>query len=309
MRGRILLVTALMVTLAAIASAGPQARVYGTVVDSAGKPIPDAVVKITGEEGLEYSKTIDVDDKGRWSALLLDATQKYRFRVEAAGYVPWEEQFKVGIGTMDNEFTFTLPTVEEQAAKQNQEIKEQPGFKEYGEGVELLKAGDTAGARAKFEAAVAAKPDLTEGWIQLTELHYKAGEYDAALTTAKKCLALDDEAPQCLAAAANSALELGLTAEHDQYMARYQELNPDDPATLFNQAVVFINNMDDESARPLLEKCLAADPDFARCLYEYGLILLRAGDMAGAKQQFEHYLEVAPDGADAATVRETLKYL
>ncbi len=309
MRGRIGSVTAVMLTLAAVAAAGPQARVFGTVVDSSGKPIGDAVVTITADEGGDYLKTIEVEDDGTWRALILDATQKYRFRVEAPGHVPWEEPFKVSVGTMDNEFTFTLPTFEEEAANQEQKLLDRPGFKEYDEGVKLLKAGDTTAAQAKFEEAVAAKPDLVEAWIQLTELHYKAGEHEAALASAKTCLTYDDEAPQCLAVAANSSLELGLTADHDQYMARYQELNPDDPATLFNQAVVYINNMDDEAARPLLEQCLAADPDFARCLYEYGLILLRAGDMAGAKQQFEHYLEVAPDGADAATVRETLKYL
>jgi Flp pilus assembly protein TadD len=92
-------------------------------------------------------------------------------------------------------------------------------------------------------------------------------------------------------------------------MARYQELNPDDPATLFNQAVEYLNAMDDEAAKPLLQKCLEVDPNFPKCLFEYGMLLLRSGDLQGAKQHLEHYLEVAPNGDDADTARETIKYL
>ncbi|MEJ2187827.1 MAG: tetratricopeptide repeat protein [Acidobacteriota bacterium] len=87
-------------------------------------------------------------------------------------------------------------------------------------------------------------------------------------------------------------------------MARYQELNPEDPAILYNEAAVFLNKMDDEGARPLLERCLAVDPSFP-----YGMLLLRTGDMEGAKKHLQKYLEVAPDGADAGTAQETLKYL
>jgi hypothetical protein len=39
------------------------------------------------------------------------------------------------------------------------------------------------------------------------------------------------------------------------------------------------------------------------------MLLLRSGDMEGAKAHLEKYLEVAPDGPDAATAQETIKYL
>ena len=73
--------------------------------------------------------------------------------------------------------------------------------------------------------------------------------------------------------------------------------------------MVFLNTMDDEGARPLLEQCLEVDPAFAKCLFEYGMLLLRTGDLEGAKAQLEKYLEVAPDGPDAAAAAETVKYL
>ena len=92
-------------------------------------------------------------------------------------------------------------------------------------------------------------------------------------------------------------------------MALYQSLNPDDPSILYNEAAVHLNKLDDDGARPLLERCLEVDPDFPLCHFEYGMLLLRTGDMDGAKSHLEKYLEVAPDGRDASTAQETIKYL
>jgi hypothetical protein len=39
------------------------------------------------------------------------------------------------------------------------------------------------------------------------------------------------------------------------------------------------------------------------------MLLLRTGDMEGAKSHLEKYLEVAPDGPDASMAQETIKYL
>ena len=130
-----------------------------------------------------------------------------------------------------------------------------------------------------------------------------------ALKSATSCLEHDAENMKCLAIAANSSKELGDVEAHHAYMARYQALNPDDPATLFNQAAEFLNALDDEHARPLLERCLAVDPAFPECLFEYAMVLLRSGDLEGAKAHLQRYLEVAPDGPDAAAARETVKYL
>jgi len=126
---------------------------------------------------------------------------------------------------------------------------------------------------------------------------------------AGRCVEEDDESIQCLAIAANASQSLGNEEAYNEYMARYQELNPEDPTILYNDAAAFLNKMDDEGARPLLERCLDADPDFPPCNFEYGMLLLRTGDMEGAKSHLEKYLEVAPDGPDAAMAQETIKYL
>jgi tetratricopeptide (TPR) repeat protein len=296
-------------TAASLALASGQARVSGTVVDTTGKAIAGATITVTCPEAPTFKKVLEAEQNGGFRLLLLDATKSYNFHVQAPGYAPYDHMIKVGVGTMDNEFTFSLQSDSEAAAAQQQAVLQQPGYKELEEGLALQRSGQLDAARDKFNEAVAAVPGLAAAWAGLADIDYRSGNHAAALKNATSCLAHDAENMKCLAIAANSSKELGDLEAHHAFMVRYQALNPDDPATLFNQAAEFLNALDDEHARPLLERCLAVDPAFPACLFEYAMVLLRSGDLEGAKAHLQHYLEVAPDGPDAAAASETVKYL
>jgi Flp pilus assembly protein TadD len=293
----------------AMVHAGAQARIEGVVRDTAGNPIAGATIHIVTDEVTGFDKVVTTDKKGIFKTLILDATRNYKFRVEAEGFQPEERPFKVSAGSTDNFFEFALSTTAEAAAAGQMDLLQQPGYKELEEAKTLYRAGDMEGARVKFAEAVAAKPDLEQAYVGLAELSYEAGEMEAALAAAETCVELNSDSIPCLAIAANASGALGDDAKRTEYLNRYQLLNPEDPTILFNEAAAFLNKLDDEGARPLLEKCLAADPDFPECNFEYGMLLLRGGDMEGAKTHLQKYLEVAPDGAQAATAQETIKYL
>lgn len=312
MRLQIIVPVILVVAIAALAgtaAAGPQARVSGTVVGTDGTPLSGVTVMITAAELPKYKKELVTDAEGEFKVLLLDATKTYLFTVKVENYIEYNEEIKVMVGSMDNEFTFELSTQQERTEAKQKELMEQPGYLEYGEAKDLLAAGNAVEARAKLEEALVEMPDLIEALEALANIDFSSGDNELALATARRCLEEDDESLKCLAVASNAAANLGDAEAQAAYLAAYQELNPDDPATVFNQAVVFLNKMDDEGARPLLEQCLSVDPEFAKCLFEYGMILLRSGDLEGAKAQLEKYLEVAPDGPDATAASETVKYL
>lgn len=294
---------------ALVAHAGIQARVQGVVTDSQGQPIADAVVTITSEDIATYKQVVTTNSKGRFKALIIDATRRYQFRVEADGYQGTERPFKVQAGSTDNLFEFELSSLDEARAAETDSLLEQPGYKQMQEARELYLAGSKDAARVKLEEAITIVPDLLPALTMLAELELELGDAEAALSLARRCLEEDDESLPCLAVATNASQATGDEAAHSEYMARYEELNPDDPTVLYNEATVFLNKFDDENARPLLERCLEVDPDFPPCNFEYGILLLRSGDTEGAKRHLEKYLEVAPDGRDAATAEETLKYL
>jgi len=289
--------------------AGTQAKIEGRVTDMRGAPIAAATVTITTAEVSTYQRVITTDENGEFQTLILDATRGYNFLVEAEGFQPEESPFKVGAGSTDNFFEFKLQTEGQAAAARGIRKLEEPGYKELEEGKELLAAGNKEAARAKFAEAITAKPDLQEAHARFAELTYGGGDMAGALAAARSCLEVDPDSIQCLAIAINTSGELGDEATRTEYLARYQKLNPDDPTILFNEAAVFLNNLDDEGARPLLEKCLHVAPHFPECNFEYGMLLLRSGDMEGAKTHLQMYLEIAPDGPLASTAEETIKYL
>jgi tetratricopeptide (TPR) repeat protein len=301
-------VVAVFVT-STFAHAGTQAKVQGRVTDLAGQPLAGARILVTTPHVTSYKKEITTDKKGEFSFLILDATRNYLLRVEVEGYQGQERDFKVGVGSTDNFFEFRLQTVNQAAAAAGAQQLQQPGYKELQEGGDLLKAGDMEAARVKFAEAVAARPDLLEAHAYLAEATYETGDMEGALAAARACLAEDPESSQCLAIASNASGELGDETARAEYMARYRELNPDDPTVLFNEAADLLNNLDDAGAQPLLERCLDTDPDHPECNFEYGMLLLRQGDMEGAKGHLQKYLEVAPDGPLATTAEETIKYL
>lgn len=310
MKKRIAVTTLIVIcAVAGTASAASQGRLSAVVLDSSGNPIPDAVVTVTSAEMPTYNKVIEVDEKGAFKMLILDATRGYEFNIEAPGYRPHVEEFKIGIGTMDNHYDLVLKSIDEVSAEEQRNLLEQPGFKELEAGKTLAEAGQLVEARAQFEAALVAIPDLQSAREQLTRTLYDLEDYPAAIDSAKICLEADPESLGCLAVAVEASQKVGDTDAHATYLALYQELNPDDPATIFNQAAQFLNAMDDEKARPLLEQCLDIDSEFSKCLFEYGMLLLRSGDLEGSKLQLQKYIEVDPEGADAATAAETIKYL
>jgi tetratricopeptide (TPR) repeat protein len=292
-----------------VAWAGSQARLLGTVKDSAGKPIAGAVLTFTTDELKGFEKKVEVGADGSFSTLLLDATRRYTLRIEAPGYVPAEQPLKVAAGSTDNKFAFVLQSEQEARQREQGAALEQPGYKELNAAFALLNEGKKAEAEEQLDAAVKIVPGIAPAWAALAELAFDRGDSTSALERARKCLEIDAESSDCLAVAANAARAQGDTAAHQDYLTRFQRLNPDDPASLFNQAVEFINAANDEQAKPLLEKCLTVDPAFPKCLFEYGMLLLRSGDMAGAKAKLQRYLEVAPTGEDAAAAQETIKYL
>ncbi len=133
MRQQIIVPVILVVALAILAGtafAGPQARVSGTVVGTDGAPITGVTVTVTSAELPKYHRDLVTDADGEFKILLLDATKTYLFTAKAEGYIEYNQEIKVMVGTTDNEFTFELSTQKERAQAKQKEIMEQPGYLE-----------------------------------------------------------------------------------------------------------------------------------------------------------------------------------
>src|SRR5690349_21070574 len=155
-----------------------EARMTGKVIDAETKaPIDGALVHLEATKG----KTVKLDQKakkdGSFTVFVLDGTLTYTFTITAPGYVTYQEPIKMTLGeTNIREFALT---------KEGKPVpgapavgKADPAVEAYNAGAALSNSGDTAGAMAKFEEAVAAKPDLTAGWMALAKVAVKEKKYE-----------------------------------------------------------------------------------------------------------------------------------
>lgn len=286
-----------------------EARMTGKVLDAATKaPIEGASIKLEATSG----KTVKLEEKSRkggaFTVFVLDGTLQYKFTVSATGYNPYEEVIKMKLGeTNVREFQLykvgTGPAAPPGA--EPAQAKPDPAVEAYNAGAALSNSGDTAGAMAKFQEAVALKPDLTAGWMALAKVAVKEKKYQMAIDAAKKALEIDDEDSDMWLALYQSYSALGDKAN----AAIAEKKMPANPSKLFNEAARLINEGKDGEAEESLKRAVAVDDKFAVAWYELGMVYVRAGKSAEAKAALTKYLELEPKGKDAATAKEMLGYL
>jgi Flp pilus assembly protein TadD len=183
--------------------------------------------------------------------------------------------------------------------------KADPAVEAYNDGAALTNSGDHAAAIAKFNEALTLNPDLTAASMALAKTALKAKQYEQAITAAKKALEVDEEDVQMWA-----VLHQAYTATGDKANAAIAEKKlPANAASLFNQAARLINEGKDSDAETALKQAVAVDEKFGAAWYELGMVYVRTGKNTEAREAFNKYLELEPNGKDAATAKEMLSYI
>ena len=280
-----------------------EGRLNGKVLDAATKePIKNAVIKITATEMITFNTEVKANAKGEYAVFVVNAAPKYKFVVSADGYQPFEQLVKIPMGgTTTHDFNLTKAS----AVGTAEGPKGDPAVDAYNEGAALANSGDWAGAVAKFEASLKAKPDLTAAWIALAKASVKTKQYPRAIEAANKVLDIDNEDTDMWSVLAQAYTATGDKAKAAEAQAKL----PKNASALFNEAARVINAGNDAEGEKLLKQAIAADDKMAVAYYELGMIYVRSGKAAEAKSNLEKYLELDPNGKDAPTAKEMISYL
>jgi tetratricopeptide (TPR) repeat protein len=284
-----------------------EARMVGKIIDGQTKqPIPGATIHIEAVEGKTVKQDVKAKDNGQYTVFLLDGTIKYKMVFSAPGYAPYEETMKLQLGpTTVRDFELFKQGAVAAPAGVSTSAAGDPAIDAYNAGAALTNAGDTAGAMAKFEEAVAAKPDLTAAWMAMAKTALKAKDYPKAISSAKKALELDEEDTDMW-----TILFASYTATGDKANAAIAEKKlPANASALFNQAARLINDGKDGEAEAVLKQAVSIDDKFATAWYELGMVYARTGKNPEAKAALSKYLELEPKGKDAPTAKEMMGYL
>jgi tetratricopeptide (TPR) repeat protein len=311
---------ALVLLLSGVLHAVGEGRIIATVVDESGKVLEGAKVVLV-RPGTNYKLEKTSDKKGQVMLLILDATQEYQVRVEKAGYSPFEGPVKPKVeDTMRLTFTLIPVAPEPAAANAPQEI---PGSEQaitaYNDGVNLLRAGDLAGAAPKFEEAARLNPELPEPHAALAEVYLELGRHAEALAAADRYLALKANDPRGLRARYDALKALGDAEKAHAALDALVAADPKADTTavrLFNEGAELTRTGKFDEAAVWFERVVEiapTDPKFAKAHYVLGLTYAKdekdEAKKARAREQLQTFLQMAPNDPDAETAKQLLDYL
>ena len=297
--------------VAALVSAGAQARLRGKVTDASGNPVEGATITLTTPSIRIFKITLKSDKKGEYGTILNDATIPYHLKFEKEGFAPMEADKKVPVGDVGVVDAKLQTTAQAGAAAAPHAAPAAPSPSDqaattFNEGVDLLNAGNKSGAEAKFQEAVQKNPDLPQAWHALTTLAYEKKNWPKTLEYGQKAVELDPSLTQIYGLMANAAQQSGDKKAAAEWQAKYESANPDTPESLYNKGIEAYNQKKIKDAETLLQKAVEAKPDFALAHFWLGMVSFNLNKKPAAREHLEKYLSLDPNGSEAATAKEIL---
>jgi Tfp pilus assembly protein PilF len=182
--------------------------------------------------------------------------------------------------------------------------------KVHNDAVALVKAGDSAGAFAKFQEALNLDPNLRASLVGLATAALKIGRNAEAASAAETILKADPKNEQALRLRYNACLTLGDTERLADALAGLAAVEPTVAKNgLLKLAFDAYDANDRERAKARFLKVLEIDPNQPLAHYYLALICVNEGNSAEAKAHLEKFIALSPNSAEAATAREMLKQI
>jgi tetratricopeptide (TPR) repeat protein len=302
LQGAILTFLLLPATLLAV----QQGRISGKVTDGTGVVLSDVKITITTKSLTNFKVELKTDKDGKYGTILNDATLTYHYRFEKQGFIPYEQDKKVPIGSsevLDVQLLTQQQAIEKGVVKQ----VEDPFTTSYNAAVEAYQAGDFDAAFAKAQDAIKLGPDKAIAYNLGATVALKKKDWDSVIALGEKSLALEPDNSSLVGMLMDAYRAKGDKAKAAEYEKKYIAANPDQPEILYNQAVERYNKNDFKGAEPLLKKVVEGKPDFAKAHYLLGMSYVNLNKIPDMKKHLSEYLKLDPKGSDAGTAKEMLE--
>ena len=180
----------------------------------------------------------------------------------------------------------------------------------HNEAVALVKAGDDAGAFARFQEALEVDANLQESLLGLATAGVKIGRNAEAAAAAETILKADPDNEAALRVRYNACLGLG---DEEKLLDSLVALATFEPKIardgVLKLAFDAYDRNDLVAARTRFLKVLQLDPNQPQAHYYLGVISASQGAREEAKKYLERFLQLAPNDPEADSAREMLKYL
>ncbi len=308
--------------------------IRGKVTDSDGNPIKDVLVRI---EGMNVNRKYKVktNKKGEYIHIGINLQGLYRVIAEKEGYQPdYISGFKPAFDRGDpgaivdftlnegqaRKLAFEMSEEELAAAKKRQEDNEKNAKRNadlqnaFNLGVEAFNASDFETAILNFSKATEVAPDEPNAWANLARSYARSDQHEKAVASYEKAIELNPSDAAYYQNLGTSYAALGQGEKATESYNKSAEISGGaDPkaaaASYYNLAVTHINSGRNADAREALEKAIEADPGHSEAHYQLGIVMLGVGDVPAAIQNLKRYLELSPDGPNAAVAQDLVNSL
>jgi Tfp pilus assembly protein PilF len=282
--------------------AGEPVTVVGTVSDISGNPLKGVNVSVVAN-GIDGPLTGQSKKNGKFTIDLPDFDLTYEFTFTKEGFEPASLEFVPGPGDLGPlEVILAL-------AGEISEARER-AIPVFNEGVTALEAGDRPAALGKFQEASEIDPDFVEASSAAAAIAMELENFAVAADAGENLVRLQPDNLDAISTAYFAELMLN---DMERFIPSARRLAAANPQVVSNEmvqhATVLFDNNELAGSRALLELIIEQEPDLAAAHLQLGLVCNMSGDPACAKEALGRYLEIDPDGTDAATARSLLEYL
>jgi len=295
-------ITVIFFILAVFAVSAPAQilnTIRGTITDKeSGAPLAEVTVIIVSTRSAAIKFELSTDANGYFYKGGLE-TGTYQIRIEKSGYIPVADFLRLSVGE--------TKTVEN--ALERMKAQEPSNAMLLEEAVSLINQGEYQQAMKNLDKVLQKDPENPSAFYYSGLIHERGGETGKAAADLEKAIALKEDFTLALAELGKiRARKRDFTGAETLFKKAYL-LGANDPVTLFNYASTLINLGRGPEAGSILEKLLSIDPDFSDAYYELAIINLGKGDQDKTRELLEKYLDLAPQGGNAALAEEILKTL
>ena len=286
-------------------------RISGVVVDENGNAIEDAKIAIeSAQSTVKFNEK--TDKKGSFAVAGL-GTGIWRISVSKTGFQTNFTDVNVKQLSRNQPVTITLKALTGVAA-----IKSDEGaIKILDDANKLLEEGKPEEALKIFEEFLAKHPDVYAIHLNIGACRLKMGDLEKAEAEYK--LALDSVTQtqgdlskdkvttlRALSGLAEVSLKRNDIETAVKYFTQALDISPEDEIAAYNVGEVFFSNQKIDDAIKYYELAIKIKKDWPQPYLKLGYVYLNKGDNIKALENFNKFIQLDPDSAEAAQVKKII---